>query len=128
MNISKILFATPAIALATVLACASLGRADPNPSKPAKAQPPRTQLIELSVTSEGFVPSEVKVLAGRPVKLVVTRKVGQTCATEIVIKDLGINKPLPLNQPVVIEFTPAKPGRIPFSCGMGMITGVIIVQ
>jgi plastocyanin domain-containing protein len=82
----------------------------------------------MEVTGEGFVPALVKVKAGQPVKLVVTRKTDRTCATEIVIKEFGINKPLPLNQPVEITFTPIKAGKLRYACAMDMIAGVIIVE
>jgi len=86
------------------------------------------QVVTMEVTGEGFVPAQVKVKAGQPVKLVVTRKTDRTCATEIVIKDFGINKPLPLNQPVEITFTPTKAGKLRYACAMDMIAGVIIVE
>ena len=86
------------------------------------------QVFTIEVTQEGFVPAEIKAKVGRPVKLMVTRKVERTCATEIVIKDFGINKSLPLNQPVEVTFTPSKPGKIRYACGMDMITGVILVE
>jgi plastocyanin domain-containing protein len=35
---------------------------------------------------------------------------------------------LPLNEPVAIEFTPAKTGDIAFACGMNMLKGVVVVQ
>jgi hypothetical protein len=35
---------------------------------------------------------------------------------------------VPLNEPVLIEFTPAKSGDIAFSCGMNMLHGTIVVQ
>jgi plastocyanin domain-containing protein len=89
---------------------------------------PQEQVVTMEVTSEGFVPAQVKVKANQPVKLVVTRKTARTCATEIVIKDLGINKPLPLNQPVEITFTPTKAGQLRYACAMNMIAGVIIVE
>jgi plastocyanin domain-containing protein len=38
----------------------------------------------------------------RPVTLVITRETGRTCAKEIVIKDHGIEKALPLGQPVTV--------------------------
>ncbi len=93
--------------------------------KTAKTQ---EQVFTIEVTQEGFVPAEIKAKAGKPVKLVVTRKVERTCATEIVIKDFGINKPLPLNQPVEVTFTPDKPGKYRYACGMDMIKGVILVE
>jgi plastocyanin domain-containing protein len=86
------------------------------------------QMFAIEVTKDGFVPAEIKVKAGKPVKLVVTRKVERTCATEIVIKDQGINKPLPLNQPVEVTFTPSKAGKLRYACGMDMIAGVILVE
>jgi plastocyanin domain-containing protein len=91
---------------------------------------PQEQVVTIDVTGAGFVPApvKVKVKANQPVKLVVTRKTDRTCATEIVIKDYGINKPLPLNQPVEIRFTPTKPGKVRYACAMDMIAGVIIVE
>ena len=38
-----------------------------------------------------------------------------------------LKRALPLNEPVVIEFTPAK-GEIAFACGMGMLHGTVLVQ
>lgn len=83
---------------------------------------------EIAVTSDGFVPASIPVKRGEPVKLVVTRKTERTCAKEIVIKDYGISRPLPLNEPVTIEFTPKKSGQVRYACGMDMITGVLVVQ
>jgi plastocyanin domain-containing protein len=96
---------------------------------PASATGPAAKgAIEVSVTGEGFVPASIKVKAGQPVTLVVTRKTDRTCATEIVIKDQGINQKLPLNQPVVVAFTPNKAGQLRYACGMDMISGVIVVE
>jgi Uncharacterized protein conserved in bacteria len=129
MSTSKIMLVVLATAaLATATACARDSQAGPDHSKQMPDQDRQTQVIEMSVTAEGFVPAEVKVKAGKPLKLVVTRKVERTCATEIVIKDFGINKPLPLNQAVEVDFTPVKPGNIRYACPMDMIAGVIVVE
>lgn len=90
------------------------------------ARSPRT--VELTVTKDGFVPAEVKVRSGEPIKLVITRKVERTCATEVVLDGTGIRKDLPLDQAVEIEFTPARAGQIKYACGMGMIGGVLLVE
>jgi plastocyanin domain-containing protein len=92
----------------------------------AKADKPRT--VELSVTDKGFEPSNVTMKKGEPLHLVVTRKTDHTCAIAIDIKDAGIRKDLPLNQPVAIDFTPEKAGELRYACGMGMIGGVLLVQ
>jgi plastocyanin domain-containing protein len=35
---------------------------------------------------------------------------------------------LPLNEPVVVEFTPRSAGEIGFVCGMNMLRGTVVVQ
>ncbi len=92
------------------------------------AKPGANGAVEISVTSDGWVPATIHVKQGQKVKLVVTRKTDKTCATEIVIKDAGINQKLPLNQPVVVEFTPKKAGTLRYACGMDMIAGQLIVD
>lgn len=88
---------------------------------------PRT--IALTVTEDGFVPPEVKVKKGEPVRLVVTRRTDATCATELVVPEYGIEKALPLEEPVVVELTPAKAGTITYGCAMGqMVGGVLTVE
>lgn len=41
---------------------------------------------------------------------------------------LNIRRDVPLNQPVVVEFTPPRSGEIAFVCGMNMIGGTVVVQ
>ncbi len=99
--------------------------AKPEAPVPAKAA---LQVVEVAVTKAGFVPAEIRVKAGQPVKLMVTRKIEKTCAKDIVIKDYNVNQPLPLNQTVEVVFTPGKPGTARFACAMDMIAGVIIAE
>ncbi len=94
----------------------------------AAAKPAAGGAIEIAVTGDGWVPDQIHVKAGQKVKLVVTRKTDRTCATEIVIKEAGINQKLPLNQPVVVELTPKKAGTLKYACGMDMISGVLVVE
>jgi plastocyanin domain-containing protein len=83
----------------------------------------------MAVTEAGFVPDNVKLKKGQPVKLVITRKTDKTCAKEIVIDEHAINTPLPLNQPVTIAFTPNKTGQLKYGCAMDkMIGGILFVE
>lgn len=95
-----------------------------HPAHAAKA----VRTIDIAVTPAGFVPDSIAVKAGETVKLVVTRKTEQTCAKEVVIRDLGVNKALPLNVPVAFEITPKKAGKIRYACGMDMVAGTITVE
>ncbi len=106
--------------IATMIALAPLTAFAATQSEPRR--------IELKVTDQGFVPDEVKVKKGEPLELVVTRTTDQTCAKKIVVKDAGVSKDLPLNQPVTIALTPQKTGELKYACGMNMLTGVLLVE
>jgi plastocyanin domain-containing protein len=85
------------------------------------------RVFELAVTEDGFDPSRVKIKKGEKVRFVVTRKTDSTCAKEIVIKPFGIEKKLPLNEPVTVEFTPEKSGEVRYACAMDHVAGVLFV-
>lgn len=87
-----------------------------------------TKTFSLQVTEKGFEPSQIKVKPGTKVVLKITRKTDTTCATEIVLKEKGINKTLPLNKEVTVNIGTLKEGDITFACAMDMITGHIIVN
>ena len=85
------------------------------------------QTATVEVTSKGFEPESLKLKAGVPAKVTFVRKTDETCAKEVVMKDYKIKRDLPLNQPVVVEFTPKK-GELTFACGMNMLKGKLIVE
>ena len=93
-----------------------------------KGQARAGQVVAIAVTGEGFVPAQATVKVGRPVTLVVTRKTDRTCATEIVLKEYGISRPLPLDQAVEVTFTPKKAGPIRYACPMDMIAGTLAAE
>ena len=111
-------------AIAAAIAVAAL----PATASEAAPKAAAVKVIEMSVTSEGYVPDKIHVAKGEKVRLQITRKTDKTCATEIVIKDLGINQPLPLNKMVTVEFTPKKSGQLKYACGMDMISGILFVD
>lgn len=85
------------------------------------------RVVEIAVTDDGYVPNKVKAKKGEKLRLVVTRKIEGKCSQEIVVKDHGITKELPVGKPVAIELTPAKSGELKFTCGMGHMSGVIFI-
>lgn len=86
------------------------------------------QTAKVVVSEQGYEPATVTVRAGTPARITFLRTTDQTCGTEVVFPSLNITRALPLNEPVVIEFTPAKAGDIAFACGMHMLHGTVIVQ
>ena len=87
-----------------------------------------SQQVKVIITEQGFEPSRVMFRSGVPARLTFVRLTDKTCATEVAFASLNVRRALPLNEPVQIEFTPAKPGEIGFSCGMNMLRGTITVQ
>jgi multidrug efflux pump subunit AcrA (membrane-fusion protein) len=98
------------------------------PSQSAQNSQERTQSVTVTVGEKGYQPESFKLRKGVPARVTFVRKVDATCGTEIVLAEFNIKRELPLNQPVVVEFTPSKTGEFKFACGMDMLRGKIIVQ
>jgi hypothetical protein len=80
------------------------------------------------LTEKGYEPAKLTLRAGQLARITFTRTTDKTCGTEVVFPSLNIRRPLPLNEPVVIEFTPRTAGEIGFVCGMNMLRGTVVVQ
>ncbi|MBI5794608.1 sulfite exporter TauE/SafE family protein [Candidatus Uhrbacteria bacterium] len=81
------------------------------------------QEVAMKVTSAGYAPSVLTIKAGVPVRWVVDGAGAQGCTSQLVIPDLNVVKTLTRGQNI-IEFTaPSTPGRLAFSCSMGMVRG-----
>jgi hypothetical protein len=80
------------------------------------------------VNEQGYEPATVTLRAGTLARITFVRTTDKTCGAEVVFPSLNIKRALPLNEPVVIEFTPAKSGDIAFACGMNMLHGNIVVR
>lgn len=98
---------------------ATTGTAEPESAGP--------QAVRVTVGATGFEPVRVNVKAGVPARLTFVRTTDETCATAVVFPGLDIRRELPLNQPVLITFTPEKAGTIDFVCGMNMLRGTVVV-
>lgn len=106
---------------------ATIVPADPLFAVPPQGSTPQDQ-VKVKVTDQGFQPATMTVRTNVPAKITFVRQTDKTCATEVVIPDYNIKRELPLNKPVVVEFTPKKTGEIAFMCGMNMFRGKVVVQ
>lgn len=87
---------------------------------PLAAKPqPRVQKFTVKMTERGFEPVSLTLRRGVQARITFLRTTDQTCAKEIVLRDFGIRRDKPLNQPVVVTLTPNK-GEFDFTCGMNM--------
>ncbi len=97
-------------------------------SMPKPADEARLQTARVVLNDKGYQPGSVNLRAGVPARLTFVRQIEATCGTEIVLADYSIKRDLPLNQPVTVEFTPAKAGELFFTCGMNMLRGKLVVR
>ncbi len=86
-----------------------------------------TDSIDIMVEG-GYTPETISLPIGKKTKLNFIRKDPSSCLEEVVLSDFKVRKYLPLNQKVIIELTPKKTGEFPFSCGMNMFHGKIVVR
>ena len=99
----------------------------------ASARPGRESMpsdlssARVEITEKGFEPSSLKLRAGVPARVTFVRLTDKTCGKDVVFASMDIRRQLPLNQPVVVEFTPQR-GEIEFACGMNMLKGTIVVE
>ena len=110
------------------VATAASGNSVPAASPSEKSDQGDVQVAKVVVNEQAFEPAKVVLRAGVPALLTFIRTSDKTCATEIVFPSLKIRRTLPLNEPVLVEFTPGGTGEIAFACGMDMLKGVIVVQ
>jgi len=88
----------------------------------------RSRELTITLTGKGYQPEKLRVKRGVPLKLTFVRQVEATCATEVELVGYGIRRELPVNQPVVIDFTPDRTGEIVYTCAMKMVGGKIFVK
>jgi RND family efflux transporter MFP subunit len=109
-------------------ATAATGISSATPPASSGSDTANVQSAKIVVSEQGFEPAKVVLRAGTPARLTFVRTTDKTCGTEVVFPSLNIKRALPLNEPVIIEFTPAKAEEIAFACGMNMLRGAVVVQ
>ncbi len=90
---------------------------------------PALDVQNVDITAAGYDPPSISVPAGRPFRLIFTRRDDKTCGTEVIFPDLGIRKTLPLNQPVAVDIPIQPAGKIlHFTCPMNMLNGKAVAR
>lgn len=98
----------------------------PAPKPVAKPAAPATaQTFSIAIGGAGYEPSQVVATAGRPVTLKVAK--GEGCAGGFLMPSLGIDKDNS-GGPVTIKLGALAAGSYQWTCGMGMVTGTLVVR
>jgi len=98
----------------------------PSAPSPAPGVQNGVQEVYMTVSGSGYAPSDITIRSGVPVRFHVDGSQAGGCTRGFVIPSLGVQKVLAAGDNV-FEFTPESPGRIPFSCSMGMVRGSFTV-
>lgn len=114
-----VLIAVFTIALISIFSSWSYGQ---------KKQRPTVQRVRIVINEQGYSPQNVRLRRGAPTYITFIRQTDRTCGTEIVIPDYGIHRALPLNERVLVSFTPKRSGEITFACSMNMMRGKLIIR
>ena len=85
------------------------------------------QEIRMEVNRYGWSPDKFVLKKGVPVKWIINAKELNGCNNAIQVPKLGLKFDIKQGEQT-IEFTPTETGTISWSCWMGMIPGVFIVQ
>ena len=85
------------------------------------------QEIFMEVNRYGWSPDKFVLKKGVPVKWIIDGKEINGCNNAIQVPKMGLNFDIKKGQQI-IEFTPTEMGTISWSCWMGMIPGVFVVE
>ncbi len=101
---------------------------DHHPAKPVQAKQLKDKQTATIKVESGYSPAAIEVKQGKPVELTFTAGKNPGCASTIVFKTLKSTSECPAGKSVTVKFTPKAKGEIPFTCGMGMYKGKVIVK
>lgn len=85
------------------------------------------QNVAIKVFPNGYNPNLVRAKVGIPIKLNLTTTGGYGCTSSFVMPSLGIRRRLPRTGTDTIDLPAQNPGKITWTCSMGMYSGVLEV-
>lgn len=111
-----------------LLIIASAGEPSTVSSDSSKTAAPTNdvQVVRMAEHNRGYTPNRFTIRKDVPVRWVIDAQAPYSCASALIIPSLKIQRQLKPGENI-IEFTPTKTGEIPFSCSMGMYSGLFTV-
>jgi plastocyanin domain-containing protein/YHS domain-containing protein len=75
----------------------------------------------------GYIPETIVAEPGVPLEIAFAREEDAPCSEEVVFPSLGVMRALPAFETTLVRIPPSPPGRYPFTCGMSMLRGTLLV-
>lgn len=85
------------------------------------------QTVVITARTGFYRPANVQVRAGIPTTMVVRSENAQGCVRSFTIPSRGVDEILPAKGDTRIDLGVLTPGRLDYSCGMGMYTGMLTI-
>ncbi|WP_371391983.1 MULTISPECIES: cupredoxin domain-containing protein [Nocardia] len=85
------------------------------------------QVVTITARTGAYTPDNVAAKPGVPTTLVVKTNGTQGCIRSLVIPSLDIQKVLPTTGETRIDLGILRPGRLDYTCGMGMYSGTLTI-
>jgi hypothetical protein len=89
---------------------------------------PAPKPIRIVASGKGYTPSTVTIKRGTPTVVEFVLTTEETCARDLVIPDLDIEKRLVVNVPLRVEVPADEARTYDFECSMQMYKGTIVVE
>jgi sulfite exporter TauE/SafE len=83
--------------------------------------------VPFAIINTKYVPESVNIPADKPVRLLLDRQEDVACSDRLVIKQLGVDVALAPNAVTTIDLPATAAGTYSMTCGMGMMSGQLIV-
>ncbi|WP_229435069.1 cupredoxin domain-containing protein [Nocardia farcinica] len=89
----------------------------------------RRRCADPTITAKtgSYGPKNIEAVSGIPTTLVVKTNRTQGCIRSMVVPSLGITAMLPTSGETRIDVGTLQPGRLDYTCGMGMYSGMITI-
>jgi plastocyanin domain-containing protein len=104
-----------------------IGLIDSPPSAETVTVSADRQEAVVTAGSGSYRPGNVAVKSGVPTTLIVRASGAQGCIRAFVIPSLGKQWTLPVNGDTTIDLGVLQPGKLGFTCAMGMYTGQLTI-
>jgi plastocyanin domain-containing protein len=118
-------------AMVWIIAIGTYGCPATAPRSEAEAVPAidkgMVQEIRINIKGE-YVPSQVLVKKGKPLRMVFMRNDDSSCTEYVVLEDFKIKQKLEPFKETAFDLMPDKKGEFSFVCGMGMLHGKLVVK
>lgn len=88
---------------------------------------PASTEVSMKIERTQYIPSIIRVPAGKPATLTIFRNEDGVCSEEIVFPEIGIRKKLTPYSETLVKIPPLKAGSYQITCQMGMMSGTLVV-